>query len=203
MVQFATNLKNLKNAIKNWLPLWKSKRSRHIWDTEEKLAKVLSSLEDSPLTTAKLTELRDLEDKCAKWLKTEEQEWCTKSRALWIKEGDNNTKFFHQFVNFRRNLNTIWEIKDEQGNVAASFEDKEKLGVNFFSNLFSAPPPRCPIQEILEVVGKFPTIFSEEMNLSLEEEVTEPELKASFVLHEEWKNPRPRWSNGGIFQSLL
>jgi hypothetical protein len=129
-------------------------------------------MEESPLSNAKLIELRELEDKRAKWLKTEEQEWCIKSRALWIKEGDNNTKFFHQFANYRRNLNTIWEIKDEQGNVAVSFEDKENLGVNFFNNIFSAPPG-CPIQEILEVVRKFPIVFSEEMNLSLEEEVTE------------------------------
>jgi hypothetical protein len=178
MVQFTTNLKKLKNAIKIWLPLWKSKRSRHIRDIEENLAMVLRSLEDTPLTNNKLTELRDLEENHSKWLKTEEQEWRTKSRALWIK-GDNNTKFFHQYVNFRRNLNSIWEIKDEQGKVVASFEDNAKLGVNFFNNLFSTPPG-CPIQEILEVVEKFPIVFTDEMNLSLEEEVTKPELKEAL-----------------------
>jgi hypothetical protein len=131
-----------------------------------------------------------LEDKRASWLKTEEQEWRIKSRALWIKEGDNNTKFFHQFVNYRRNLNTIWEIKDEEGNVAVSFEDKSNLGVNFFSNLFSAPPG-CPIQEIMEVVGKFPTVFSEDMNLSLEEEVTESELRVALFSMKNGKIPGP------------
>jgi hypothetical protein len=74
-----------------------------------------------------------LEDLCSSWLKKEEQEWCLKSRALWIKVGDNNTKLFHQFANYRRNLNTIWEIKDEEGNMASSFKDKAKLGVRYFS----------------------------------------------------------------------
>lgn len=74
MVQFAANLKNLKNAIKNWLPQWKSKRFRFIRGIEDRLAKVLRNLEESPLSNAKLTELRELEDKCAKWFKTEEQE---------------------------------------------------------------------------------------------------------------------------------
>jgi len=194
MVQFAANLKNLKNAIKNWLPQWKSKRFRFIRDIEDRLAKVLRNLEESPLSNAKLTELRQLEDKRAKWLKTEEQEWRIKSRALWIKEGDNNTKFFHQFANYRRNLNTIWEIRDELGNVIVSFEEKAKIEVNFFNNLFPAPPG-CPIQEILEVVGKLPTVFSEEMKLSLEEEVSEPKLRAALF---SMKNGKCRQSYGGL-----
>jgi hypothetical protein len=74
--------------------------------------------------------------------------------------------------------------------VAVSFEDKAKLGVNFFSNLFSSPP-RCPIQEIMEVVGKFPTVFYEEMNLSLEEEVTEPELRETLFSMKNGKIPGP------------
>jgi hypothetical protein len=94
---------------------------------------VLISLADDPLTNNKLLELRYLEKNHAKWLKTEEQEWRTKSRALWIKEGDNNTIFFHQFVN------SIWEIKDEQGKVAASFGEKEKLEKSF-STIFFLPP---------------------------------------------------------------
>jgi hypothetical protein len=201
MMQFVENLKTLKSAIKKWLPLWKSKRVRFIRDTEESIVEALRKLEESPLSNEKLLELRELEDKRAKWLKTEEHEWRIKSRALWIKEGDNNTKFFHQFANYRRNLNTIWEIKDEEGNVAVSFEDKAKLGVIFFSNLFSAPPG-CPIQEIMEVVGKFPTVFSEEMNLSLEEEVTEPELRATLFSMKNGKIPGPDGVTVELFKAF-
>jgi len=63
--------------------------------------------------------------------------------------------------------------------VVASFEDNAKLAVNFFNNLFSTPPG-CPIQEILEVVEKFPIVFTDEMNLSLKQEVTKPELKEAL-----------------------
>jgi len=40
----------------------------------------------------------------------EELEWRLKSRTIWPKEGDNNTKFFHKFVICRKNLNTTWEM---------------------------------------------------------------------------------------------
>jgi hypothetical protein len=48
----------------------------------------------------------------------------------------------------------------------------------------------------MEVVGKFPTVFSEEMNLSLEEEVKEPELRASLFSMKNGKIPGQMVSRG-------
>jgi hypothetical protein len=84
-------------------------------------------------------------------------------------------KFFHQYANYRRNINTIWEIKDGNNELVSSFPNKVEARVSYFSNLFFEPVG-CPIQEILEVVQKFPTVFTEEMNSSLTNEVSEEEL---------------------------
>lgn len=48
----------------------------------------------------------------------------SKSRASWIEASHNNTKFFHQYSNFRKFNNTIWEIEDEHGNFVKYFKDK-------------------------------------------------------------------------------
>jgi hypothetical protein len=62
-----------------------------------------------------LRELKDLEEKKHEWLDKEEHIWRLKSRALWLKAGNNNTKYFHQFANFRKNTNTISDIKNAKG----------------------------------------------------------------------------------------
>jgi hypothetical protein len=47
-------------------------------------------------------------------------------------------------------------------------------------------------------MGKFLTTFFEEMNLSLEEEVSEPKLKGDLFSMKNEKNPKPGQSYVGI-----
>ena len=43
--------------------------------------------------------IKELQKKKLKILEQEESFWRLKSRAIWIKEVDKNTKFFHNFAN--------------------------------------------------------------------------------------------------------
>ena len=43
-------------------------------------------------------------------LQLEEMSWRQKSRALWLREGDRNTRFFHRTVNFRRKFNFMASV---------------------------------------------------------------------------------------------
>ena len=45
----------------------------------------------------------------------EEMMWNQRSRALWIKYGDRNTKFFHATANNRQRKNRIEGISDSEG----------------------------------------------------------------------------------------
>jgi hypothetical protein len=66
---------------------------------------------------AKEKHIKLLEEERNILLVAEEELWRQHSRALWIKSGDQNTKFFHQFASFRRNHKHIWEVIDEYGKV--------------------------------------------------------------------------------------
>ena len=50
-------------------------------------------------------------DECSQSLERtlfqEEVSWRQKSRALWLKEGDQNTKFFHSLANSHRQNNAV------------------------------------------------------------------------------------------------
>ena len=51
----------------------------------------------------------------------EEETWRFKSWKVWIKQGDNNTKFFHKFSNMRKNMILIQLIKDPNDRSYSSF----------------------------------------------------------------------------------
>jgi hypothetical protein len=62
------------------------------------------------------------------------------------------------------------------------------VGAIFFDKLFTTPEG-CPIQEIIEVVSKFQSIFSIKMNQTLEEEIVEAKLLVSLVSMKYGKSP--------------
>lgn len=55
--------------------------------------------------------LKSMEEKKICLLLNEEAFWRLKSRDLWLIQGDCNSKFFHKYVSYRKNINTIWENK--------------------------------------------------------------------------------------------
>ena len=61
-----------------------------------------------------------------------EESWRLKSRALWLECGDNNTKFFHAYAIGRKVVNTIWSLRDKDGNTHFNFADKARCGVVHF-----------------------------------------------------------------------
>jgi hypothetical protein len=124
-------------------------------DTEEILAFLYTQIYDGPLSQSQLKKLKELKALRNEWLDKEEQAQCLKSRALWLKSNDNNTKYFHQFSKLRRNINSIREIKNAKGHLVISFKEKVENEASDFENLFKALVGH-PIQEILNAVIKFP-----------------------------------------------
>jgi hypothetical protein len=110
--------------------------------------------------------------------------------VIWIKQRDNNSKFFHQYVNYRKNVNTIWEIEKSDGTMVHSFKDKAEEGARHFFNQFQKPVG-CLIQEILEVISKFDPVFSKEMNRSLSKEVSKSKVHDALFSMQKGKSPGP------------
>ena len=50
-----------------------------------------------------------------KWLEIDEIIWRQRSKALWFKEGDKNTRFFHNKATQRKKRNLIKGVKDDVG----------------------------------------------------------------------------------------
>ena len=67
---------------------------------------------------------QDLTLKIENFLEQEEIYWAQQGYAKWLRRGDRNTKFFHQFASARRRRNLIKRLKDNNN---AWVEGNEKL----------------------------------------------------------------------------
>lgn len=88
-----------------------------------------------------IIKFKELEKEHGELLQVEEVIWRQKSRAVWLKDGDKNTKFFHGKENQRRKINEISKMKDEHGILWRGDKNVERLLVNYFSSLFTTSDP--------------------------------------------------------------
>ncbi|XP_074289571.1 uncharacterized protein LOC141614725 [Silene latifolia] len=76
-----------------------------------------------------------------KWKGQEEVFWRQRSRALWLKEGDRNTKYFHRKAGQRKKKNRIGRIIVEGERVVTGDVGIKGAAVDFFSSLFTSSRP--------------------------------------------------------------
>lgn len=125
----------------------------------------------------------------------EEIYWRQKSRITWLREGDNNTKFFHAVVQHNRRRNTITEIEDEDGNSISNPADIERLALDFYQKLFTSEGSLISD----ELLAYIPSLVSEEdNNLLLTTPSSEEIRSATFSLSAD-SAPGPEGFTGTFF----
>ena len=71
----------------------------------------------------------------------EEIMWNQRSRALWLKWGDRNTKFFHATASQQRRKNRIDGLQNHQGESIDDQEGIENIILDYFTKIFSSDYP--------------------------------------------------------------
>ena len=74
----------------------------------------------------------------------EEISWSQKSRVLWLKKGDKNTKFFHRIANSNWNRNTIGQLSID-GEVSTQQAAIQKHIVQFYEQLYTEGESQRPL----------------------------------------------------------
>jgi hypothetical protein len=142
------------------------------------------------LTREKETELKEKELKRNNLLKEKEELWCQRSRAIWIKSGDQNTKKNHNFANFRRNRKFIWEITDELGQIQTGQKNIMDTATNYFKNFFKETN-EISILDQVKVAEIFPKMVTEIEAKNLFRPVGLEELRKVLKKFKVDKSPGP------------
>jgi hypothetical protein len=112
-LRLTKKLSRLKEQVKIWLVDKKKKELSAFNSIELEITHLTKRLLDFDCCQNLSARLKLLEHDRNKLLLAEEERWRLKSRALWIKSGDKNTKFFHHYASYRWNKKHIWEVKDD------------------------------------------------------------------------------------------
>ena len=91
------------------------------------------------LSKEEITLLENLEGRKRSILLKEEELWKLKSSALWLQQGDCNSKLFYKYASYRKNVNTIWDIDSRNGATVKNGDEIKNEATNYFQNLFVNP----------------------------------------------------------------
>lgn len=136
VLTLTAKLRHYRQRIKEWCSTeFYSIRNQENYLMEE-IRLIDVAEEQRPLTEERGKRREELRAKLWGVLKDEDSMWRTRAKRHWLRDGDNNTKYFHSIANGRRRINEIGVITDD-GCTYHSEEDKKSYFFRYFKNLFS------------------------------------------------------------------
>ena len=111
------------------------------------LADMQSKLEGEEITPLLISQEKDLNQKILIAARGEEEDLRIKSRYLWLKGGDSNTKYFHNQEKARLSFNMIKELKDKYRNKMAEQEEIKTHILQHFRDLYQNKDETDPIAQ--------------------------------------------------------
>ena len=115
----------------------------------------------------------------------EEKMWKQRFRALWLQEGDKNTRYFHSRATQRYRRNKICELMDSKGLLRMNEKDIAQILIGFYQGLFESANP-CSIDQ---AVVDIPPLVTLEMNDMLQKEYIRAEMDTALHQMEALKAP--------------
>ncbi|OMO87766.1 reverse transcriptase [Corchorus capsularis] len=185
-----------QNSCRKALLDWSRKAFPNNKEAIECLKQKIAAIQDNECSVESCIKVEELISQLKEAWSKEEQYWYQRSRIKWLKDGDANTRFFHQTTIQMRQTNKILNLKSDNGEW---IEEEKKIVEEFelyYSDLFTSNNSKNWDQVLLHV----PRVVTDHMNGELTRDISEEEIRiAAFQL---WANkaPGPDGYNGTFYQ---
>ncbi|XP_062088870.1 uncharacterized protein LOC133795435 [Humulus lupulus] len=121
--------------------------------------------------------------------------WRQRSKMLWLKEGDNNSKFFHAASRSRKRANQIESLRNSTGIFVDWDHGLQEVMVDYFQQLFQSSASDWEFA--INCINRSISIEQNDMML---QPIMEDEVKrALFSMHPD-KSPGPDGMTPGFYQ---
>ncbi|XP_039146767.1 uncharacterized protein LOC120284004 [Dioscorea cayenensis subsp. rotundata] len=130
---FGHLLSRLRSKIVSWSLTGLTPLDRAIKETESTIKLLEETVDFDPESNCSLSELYS---RFASLQFQNSARWAQRAHLLWLKDGDNNTSFFHNSVHIRSHFNVISQIYDSNDSFVTNQADIESRFVGFYSNLW-------------------------------------------------------------------
>jgi hypothetical protein len=157
------------DGVMSTLQSWSQKKFGNIL---RELSTARKKLENLKLANADQREIRRASDHMQELLYKEEMLWLQRSRIAWLKEGDRNTRFFHQKAVWRARRNKIKKLRDDEGQWNDVPSTMERMASSYFKELFTRDPS-LQANELINLMQEKVTV---QMNEDLCKDFTDDEI---------------------------
>ena len=153
----------------------------------EKLKKLLPKVEEEVILRGDNTRVRELKKEIEEWCDKEATMWAQRSRILWARQGDKNSRYFYSCATKRYRKNLIESMRDEKGSWKTNPEDFTKILVSYYHSLFNSMG-HLDSSQVWECV---PRVITNEMNALLSQKFEVHEVEVALQQMAPLKAPSP------------
>lgn len=183
-------LKIIKNRIKEWNKTVFGNIFQEKIILENKLEQIqkegTEGRRDEETAEQEKVLTQQWQDRC----KQEESLWKQKSRIQWLKEGEQNTKFFHKSAMDYRSANRILELKNNEGEILKNHNEIAVLLTDHFHSIAQEPTIQRE-EAIKEITNAIPKSITEDQNWALRRVISLEEVEEAVRSMPNDKAPGP------------
>ncbi|KAL2246474.1 UNVERIFIED_CONTAM: hypothetical protein Sindi_2915600, partial [Sesamum indicum] len=181
-------LKALKGELKAFNSQHYSHISARAKEADHTLQVAQNQLESNPGDVALRNSLGDLRKRAVFLAEAERQFFYQKAKIHYLKDGDRNTKFFHDMVKRNVTKNSIGAVTRADGTVITAAEDIAQEFVDYYTSLLGTEAHTLPVDD---GVFEWGPILSPEQTADLCRAVTPLEVKEAIFHISDNKAPGP------------